>query len=175
MTSKSRRRHPTAADLVLVDATLSLLFRRAKAGLDLGLVLLLESPRDRYPNYVVEHIAKPMRAAALVLRVVVAEFVSEPALGPFESIEVETEAFVRSLGELENFSSLGADQLRESVERLGTAFRRLRDSFIDIAERLEFEPSMLADPPVGGALDYDAILRQLYDDLTAERGRDPAS
>ena len=145
----------------------------ADGALDLGLVLLQEPTPERYERFVAEHVAAPLRAAALVLRLAVGEAVPAPALTPFETIQVETEAFVGALADLSGFQSLPEARLREAVDGLSASFRRLRDAALDVAERLGFEPTIGA--PVGstGAAGegdvYEAILNRLHEDLLAEK------
>jgi hypothetical protein len=137
--------------------------------LDLGMVLLLEPPAERYTQFVVEHAAGPMRAAAIVLRLAVAEVVPEPARTPFEAITVDTEAFVSALGQLADFAGMPEPELKSVVERLTRSYRRLRESFLDVAERLGFEPTIASDTGQAAAEAHDEILASLYDDLLAER------
>jgi len=155
--------------LVLIDALLVMLWRRMMGALDLGLVLLLEPAPDRYARYVAEHVAEPMRAAQRVLRLAVAEGVPEPARTPFEAIEVDAETFVAALGELAAFRTAGEADVRGAVGRLAHSFRRLRSSFLDVAERLGFEPTIDSDATPERERFYEDILNGLAADLLAEQ------
>jgi len=171
MTRETTKRHaPSPTELVLVDGLLTFLSRRMAGSLDLGLVLLLESPNGRYAGFIAEHVAGPMRAAAVVLRLAVAEAVPEPARTPFNAITVDIEAFVSALGRLGDFADMSEPELKDVVQRLAKAYRRLRESFLDVAERLGFEPAIASDPGVAAADIRDQIVTGLYDDLLAERG-----
>ena len=119
-----------------------MLCRRMAGALDLGMVLLLEPSTDRYQRFVKDHVAAPMRAAALVLRLSVAECVAEPASTPFAAIEADTEAFVAALADLSDYQSLSEGDLDAVARRLAGSVRRLTDSFRDVAERLCFEPGI---------------------------------
>jgi hypothetical protein len=142
MTSKMARRVPSPVELVLVDSLLTMLSRRMLGALDLGLVLLMEPRADRYTAFVTEHVARPMRAAALVLQLAVAEWDAEPATTPFEAVVVDTEAFVGALTDLAAYRTLDEASLKAVAGRLKTSLGRLVDSFLDIAERYCFEPSL---------------------------------
>jgi len=168
--AKTKRRAPSPTELVLVDGLLTFLSRRMAGALGLGLVMLLEPPADRYTAFVAEHVAGPMRAAAIVLRLAVAEAVPEPARTPFDAITLDTEAFVSALGRLGDFTKLSESQLKEVVERLEKSYRRLRESFLDVAERLAFEPSIASDTSLAEIGTQDQLFAGLYDDLRAERG-----
>jgi hypothetical protein len=170
MALRHDRRAPSPAELALVDGLLTMLTRRMAGALDLGLVLLMEPPAERFSQFVDEHVAAPMRAAALVLRLAMAECVPEPALTPFQAVVVDTETFVGALGELPGFQSLTDAELESATRRLGLAFDRLRDSFLDIAERLGFEPSIARDFPAGRWESIGQVIRRLPGDLRAERG-----
>ena len=142
MTSRIDRRLPTPTELVLVDGLLTMLSRRMAGALDLGLVLLMEPPAERYTRFINDHVAAPMRAASLVLRLAVAECVPEPALTPFQAVVVNTEAFLGALAELAAYPSLSRADLESISTRLGLAHQRLTDSFLDIGERMCFEPTL---------------------------------
>jgi hypothetical protein len=144
--------------------------QRMAGALDLGMVMLLEPPPDRYARYIADHVAAPMRAAALVLQISVVRAVPVPARTPFDSIVVETEVFLAALSDLGQFVTLPADQLRAAVDRLGTSFSRLRDSFLDVGERLGFEPTLAEEATPERDAFYEQILDRLYSDLSAERG-----
>jgi hypothetical protein len=146
-----------------------MLTRRMRGALDLGLVLLPEEPVEGYTRFVNDHVAAPMRAAALLLRLSVAECVREPALTPFEAIEVDTEAFVSALAELSGFRSVAEEELRAVCGRLAVAFRRLTDSFLDIAERLCFEPSFAAELGAQRRVAIEQAIRDLPTELFAGR------
>jgi len=167
--SRTERRAPTPTEMVLVDGVLTMLFRRMRGALDLGLALLLEATAERYEAFVSDHVAAPMRAGALVLRLAVAEAVTEPALSPFVAIQADTEAFVAAPGELATFRSVPRAQLEDTAARLGTAYHRLRDSFLDVAERLGFEPAIARDATPDRDALYAIILDRLHGDLTTER------
>jgi hypothetical protein len=119
-----------------------MLSRRMAGALDLGLVLLMEPPAERYTRFITDHVAAPMRAASLVLRQAVAECVPEPALTPFQAIVVDTEAFLGALAELAAFASLSEVELDSISTRLRLSHQRLTDSFLDIGERMCFEPTL---------------------------------
>jgi len=170
MKSKQKRRAPTPAELVLVDALFTVLDRRMRGALDLGLVLLLEGPPAKYLAYVSPHVAAPMRAAALLLRLQVAEFAAAPALTSFEAINTETEKFASALADLAPFASLADEPLRAVVDRLAASFRRIRDTLLDVAERLCFEPTIAAGEPADRDATYHDIFDRLHADLSAERG-----
>jgi hypothetical protein len=91
MSSDRKRRGPKPVELVLIDALLMVLARRMRGALDLGLVVLLEAPAAKYLAYVSDHVAAPMRAAALLLRLPVPDVAEAPALTPFETINAETD------------------------------------------------------------------------------------
>jgi hypothetical protein len=55
------------------------------------------------------------------------------------------------------------------------ASRRLRDSFLDIAERLGFEPSIAREFPAGRWESIDHVIGRLRGDLRAERGGEQTS
>ena len=170
MKPKTTKRVPSPTDLGLVDGLLTFLGQRAAGALDLGMVMLLEPPPERYDRYVSEHIAAPMRAAALVLRLSVAGVVPAPSLTPFDAISVDTEKFLGALGDLRGYATQSADQLNAVVDRLGKSFHRLRDSFLDVGERLGFEPTLSTDAAPERDAFYEQILDRLYSDLLAERG-----
>jgi hypothetical protein len=174
--AKTKRRAPSPTELVLVDGLLTFLSRRMAGALDLGIVLMLEPPPERYTLFVSEHVAGPMRAAAIVLRLAVAEVVPEPARTPFEAITVDTEAFVSAVGRLSDYASMSELELKSVVDHLTGSYRRLRDSFLDVAERLDFEPGIASDTGLSEAETHDQILAGLYDDCwpsaaVAARGR----
>jgi hypothetical protein len=158
-------------ELVLVDGLLTTLSRRLAGGLDLGPVLLMEPPAERYTRFIDEHVAAPMRAASLVLRLAVAECVPEPALTPFQALVVDTEMFLGALVELAGFRSLSGPELEAATGRLATAHRRLTDSFLDIAERLGFEPSIAGQFPAERRASARQVIYRLAADLAAEAGR----
>jgi hypothetical protein len=173
MKTKQKRRAPTPAELVLVDALLTVIDRRMRGALDLGLVLLLEAPAAKYLAYVTDHVAAPMRAAALLLRLQVAEVAESPALTPFEAIATETEKFALAMAELAGFASLTGEQLRAAVDKLAASFRRISDTLLDVAERLCFEPAVAAEAPADRDGMYHDILDRLHADLEVERGVAP--
>jgi hypothetical protein len=170
MASEQTRRAPSPSDFVLIDALLTMLSRRISGALDLGLVMLMEPPPERYSGYIEDHVAAPMRAAALVLRLAAAEALAEPATTPFQSIVVQTEAFVAALEDLRRFRSESETEVEATVDRLRAAFRRLRDCLLDVAERVGFRPTMASDTTPEREAFYEEILEGLHADLMAERG-----
>jgi hypothetical protein len=126
----------------MVDGLLTMLTRRMAGALDFGLVLLMEPEPEKFARFVNDHVAAPMRAASLVLRLAVAECVPEPAITPFQAVVVDTEMFLGALEELAGFPSLAEADLEAVTSRLATAHQRLIDSFLDIAERMCFEPTI---------------------------------
>jgi hypothetical protein len=169
MTSPTKRRAPSATELVLVDGLLTVLYRRMTAALDLGLVLLLEPSTEKYEAFLSEHVAAPMRAAGLVLRLVVAEAFAAPARTPFEVIQVETEKFVGALAGLSGFASVPEAVLEDAVGGVAGSARRLREALLDVAERLGIEPAIAAGATPDREEFYQEILHRLYADLLAER------
>lgn len=162
-------RDPSPAQLVLVDALLMMLSRRMRGALDLGLTLLLEPPRTRYESFVGEHVAAPMRAAALVLRLSVAEFTPQPATTVFEAMSADTEGFVATLAALGRFDAMPDDELVALTLDLEKYFRRLNDSILDVAARLNFHPSAAGHAEQGGDAVHEAFVERLYADLVATR------
>jgi hypothetical protein len=160
---------------VLVDALLTMLSRRISGAIDLGLVMLMEPQQERYSGYVEDHVAAPMRAAALVLRLAAAETLAEPATTPFQSIVLQTEAFVAALEDLRRFRSEPESEVEATVDRLRASFHRLRDSLLDVAERVGFRPTMLADTTPEREAFYEGILAGLTADLIGERGESGAA
>jgi hypothetical protein len=169
------RQTPSSTDLVLIDGLLSMFARRTYGALDLGLALLLDSPRDKYPPFVAEHVAGPMRALSEVLRLAVREAVAEPASSPFEAIAVDTERFSAAMLELADFGVAPSSDMEAAAARLGEALRRLDDSVRDVGERLGFEPAAAREMTPERRARYREIVEQLPADLAAERtaGREP--
>ena len=142
MIPKQERRAPSPTEVVLLDGLLTTLYRRMAGALDLGLVLLLEPPREQYTRFLQDHVAAPMRAAALVLRLSMAECVPEPTLSAFQAVEADTARFIGCLEELSEYGSLSDERLRAVAGGLAAAHGKLTDTFLDIAERLCFEPGL---------------------------------
>ena len=170
MEPNTTKRAASPTELVLVDSLLTFTYRRMAGALDLGLVMLQEAPIGRYAQYVADHIAAPMRAAALLLRVTMAEAVPAPALSPLEAIAVDTEIFVGALTDFARVAELSDTELRALADKLGQSFRRLRNSLLDVAERLAFQPTMLTTATPEREAFYENILDRLYADLSSDGG-----
>ena len=138
-------RSPSSCQLVVVDGLLSMLARRMYGALDLGLVLLLESPREGFPRFIAAHVASPMRALSAVLVLAVAEAQDVVATSPFEALIGDTERFLGALDELGQWQSLTPEAIRKEVELLHRSAGRINDTILDIGERLCFEPSTAKD------------------------------
>ena len=162
------RHTPSSTDLVVIDGLMLMFVRRVYGALDLGLTLLLDSPRDKYPQFVAEHVARPMRALSEVLRLAVREAVAEPASSPFEAIAVDTERFLGAMLELADFGVAPASDVEAAAARLGEALRRLDDSVRDVGERLCFEPAA-AGLMAARQARCQEIVEHLPADLAAER------
>ena len=138
---------PSTSHLVIVDGLLTMLARRTYGALDLGLVLLLESPADQYAQFVAARVIAPMRALATVLVLAVAEAQAEVATSPFDALVLDTERFAGALEDLGRWRSAAPGAVRDAVGRLAAATRRIIDTLLDIGERLCFEPAMVREFP----------------------------
>ena len=171
MSPTHARRAPSPSELVLIDSLLSFLSRRVQGALDLGLVLLVDDPppRPRYRSFLSEHVAVPMQAAALMLRLAVAEVVPEPSLTALAAVSEQAAKFAAALTELADFDTLAGAELATVVDRLTAARRRLRESMLDVGERLCFEPTILVGTSAERERFGDDVLARLCDDLLQER------